>query len=102
MAKLSTSQRSALPKSSFAIPGKAPKSGSYPINDPNHAKNALARSSGKPIANRVRAAVKAKFPGMIGKGKAQGPVLNNKVQKNVNNIKERLHKKSVSKTQIGF
>lgn len=54
--------RKALPKKSFAIPGKAPKSGSYPINNASHARNALARSSGKPVAAKVRAAVKRKFP----------------------------------------
>src|SRR5580704_4709260 len=62
-AKLKASQRRALPKSDFAIPEKAPKSGSYPINDKNHADNALARSSGKPEAARVRAAVQRKFGG---------------------------------------
>ena len=54
--------RKAIPKKNFAIPSKAPKSGSYPINDINHARNALARSSGKPVAAKVRAAVKRKYP----------------------------------------
>lgn len=70
--KLSAAQRQSLPKSDFALPGagKGPKgagSGSYPINDRSHAKNALARSSGKPVAAEVRAKVKAKYPDM-GKG----------------------------------
>ena len=68
---LSAAQRQSLPKSDFARPGKGegPKgagSGSYPINDPSHARNALARSSGKPEASAVRAKVKAKYPN-IGK-----------------------------------
>jgi hypothetical protein len=67
--KLSAAQRQSLPKSDFALPGagKGPKgagSGSYPINNPSHAKNALARSSGKPEAAEVRAKVKAKYPGI--------------------------------------
>jgi hypothetical protein len=71
MAKLTAKTRQSLPKSSFALPGKGkgPKgagSGSYPIPDASHARNALARSSGKPVAAAVRAKVKAKFPG-IGK-----------------------------------
>ena len=65
MAKLTTKQRKALPKSSFAVPGKAPESGSYPINDISHARNALARASqhGSPaVKAAVRKKVKAKFP----------------------------------------
>lgn len=66
--KLSAKQRQAIPKGKFAVPEKAPKSGSYPINDRSHAQNALARSSGKPIAARVKAAVARQYPGMA-KGK---------------------------------
>lgn len=71
MAKLSMKSRKALPASSFALPGKGEGksgkgSGSYPIPDAPHARNALARSAGKPVAAAVRAKVKAKFPG-IGK-----------------------------------
>lgn len=65
MAKLSTKQRKALPKSSFAIPSKAPKSGSFPINNASHARNALSRVSqfGTSAQKaKVRAAVKRKFP----------------------------------------
>lgn len=70
MAKLSASQRKALPKSDFALKGKAGTAkgkatpGSYPIPDRSHAANALARSSGKPAAAAVRAAVKRKYPDM--------------------------------------
>lgn len=63
MAKLTTKARSALPKKSFAVPGKK----AYPINDANHARNALARVSqfGSPSEKKqVRAAVKKKFPGI--------------------------------------
>jgi len=59
---LSTADRKRLAPSSFAVPSKAPGSGSYPIPDPSHARNALSRSSGKPIAAQVRAAVHRKFP----------------------------------------
>ena len=72
MAKLNTAARKSLPTSDFAVPSKAKspkgkaKSGSYPIPDESHARNALARSSGKPVEAKVRAAVKHKFPN-IGK-----------------------------------
>jgi hypothetical protein len=67
MAKLTSKTRQSLPKSDFANPGggegkKGAGSGSYPIPDKSHARNALARSSGKPIAAKVRAKVHAKFP----------------------------------------
>ena len=70
MAKLSTAARKAIPKSDFAVPSKAPASGSYPIEDESHARNALARSSGKPVAAAVRAKVHAKYPSM-GKGSSK-------------------------------
>ena len=41
MAKLTAAQRRRLPKSDYAVPSKAPKSGSYPINDKAHARAAL-------------------------------------------------------------
>jgi hypothetical protein len=69
MAKLSYQQRKRLPKNQFVIPSKAPGGGSFPIPDLTHARNALARSSGKPVEGRVRAAVKRKFPS-IGRGSA--------------------------------
>lgn len=66
---LSAAQRQSLPSKDFALPGKGegPKgagSGSYPIPDRSHAANALARSSGKPVAAQVRAKVRAKYPDM--------------------------------------
>ena len=74
MAKLTAKTRQNLPKSDFALPGagKGPKgagAGSYPIPDPSHARNALARVSqhGSPAEKaRVRAKVHNKYPG-IGK-----------------------------------
>jgi hypothetical protein len=71
---LSAKQRQALPSSSFALPGKGkgPKgagAGSYPIPDPAHARNALARVSQHGTSEqkaKVRAAVHRKYPS-IGK-----------------------------------
>lgn len=64
MSKLNAAARKRIPKADFAVPSKAPGSGSYPIEDRSHAGNALARSSGKPVAGQVRAAVKRKYPDM--------------------------------------
>lgn len=61
---LSSSDRASLPKGAFAIPSKAPGSGSYPIPDISHARNALARSSGKPEEAAVKAAVYRRYPGL--------------------------------------
>lgn len=78
MAKLKASDRKKLPTSDFAVPAKAKtpsgkaKSGSYPIPDKSHAQNALARSSGKPVEAKVRAAVEKKYPGLAKKGKKGG------------------------------
>jgi hypothetical protein len=62
MAKLSTAQRNALPSQDFAVPG-----GKYPINDANHARNALSRVAqfGSPLEKElVKRKVKAKYPGI--------------------------------------
>lgn len=72
MAKLTAKTRQSLPKSDFALPGKGsgPKgagSGSYPVPDASHARNALARVSQHGTSAEkaaVRAKVKAKFPGI--------------------------------------
>jgi hypothetical protein len=76
VSKLTSKTRQGLPKSDFALPGKGEGkkgagSGSYPIPDASHARNALARSSGKSVASAVRAKVHAKFPG-IGRGTPRG------------------------------
>lgn len=60
MAALTTKKRNRLKKSSFALPGRR-----YPINDPAHARNALARVSqfGTPAEkSKVKAAVAKKYP----------------------------------------
>lgn len=65
MARLSTSDRNALPTTDFAGPDR-----SYPVNDMSHARNALSRVSqfGYPeLKEKVRAAVHRKFPS-IGEG----------------------------------
>ena len=59
MAKLTAKTRNAIPSSEFAGPDR-----SYPIEDKNHARNALARSSGKPVEGRIRAAVHRKYPSL--------------------------------------
>lgn len=67
MARLTYQQRKNLPKSEFAFPGKAPKSGSYPLDTKNRAKNALARVSqfGSPSEkSAVRSKVKSRYPGI--------------------------------------
>lgn len=77
MAKLTTTKRKKLPKSDFAIPAKKTSKnktgkGGYPINDPAHARNALARVSqfGTPTQKKaVKSKVAKKFPGIAVKGK---------------------------------
>jgi hypothetical protein len=67
MAKLTAKKRKHLPASAFAEPGER----KYPVNDKNHARNALARVSqfGTPAEKaKVRAKVHKKFP-TIGKKK---------------------------------
>ncbi len=64
MSRLSSAMRRKLPKADFGVPSKAPGSGSYPLNDENHARNALARVSqfGSPSEqSEVRSKVKRKF-----------------------------------------
>lgn len=60
MAKLTAKKRNSLKTKQFAGPDR-----SYPINDENHARNALARVSEfgtDEVKARVRAAVKRKYP----------------------------------------
>lgn len=70
MAKLTSKQRKALPKSDFAVPSKAPGPGSFPIEDKAHA-IAAKRLAGKAPASE-RPAIKAKANKMLGKGKTKG------------------------------
>ena len=58
---LTAASRNHMAPGTFAGPDR-----SYPIPDAGHARNALARASGKPVEAQVRAKVHAKFPG-IGK-----------------------------------
>lgn len=60
MAKLTTKKRNAMKNTSFAIPEER----AYPIGDISHARNALARSSGKPEEARVKKAVYKKYPSL--------------------------------------
>jgi hypothetical protein len=65
--KLSTKARNKLPKSEFALSG-----GRYPIEDKNHARNAIARASemyakGKLTASQFKE-VRAKARAKLGKG----------------------------------
>jgi hypothetical protein len=62
MAKLTAAERNALPSSDFVFP----KTREYPIHDKSHAMNALARSSGKPEEAAVKAAVRRRYPGLMG------------------------------------
>jgi hypothetical protein len=59
MAKLSGKERNALPAKDFAGPAR-----SFPINDWNHARNALARASQfhPELKAEIRAKVHRKFP----------------------------------------
>jgi hypothetical protein len=58
MTKLTTAKRKSLSKSDFVFPDTR----SYPIEDAAHARDALARSSGKPQHAAVVAAVHKKYP----------------------------------------
>jgi hypothetical protein len=58
MAKLTAAARKKLPKSAFVEKGTR----KYPIPDAAHARDALARSSGKAEHASVVAAIKRKFP----------------------------------------
>ena len=70
MAKLTTKARKDISKKDFALPAER----KYPIENLSHARNALARSSGKSVEAKVRAAVYKKFPALkerIENGKAK-------------------------------
>jgi hypothetical protein len=76
MAKLTAAQRKKIPKSQMGVPGKATKkggavSGSYPMPDKAHARNALSRVAqfGTPAE---KARVRAKANRILGKGKGKG------------------------------
>ena len=56
MAKLTTKQRNALPKSTFAGPGR-----SYPVPDKSHAGNAKARATQMVSKGKLSAGAAAKI-----------------------------------------
>lgn len=68
MSVLTSASRNALPASAFVFPAQR----RYPIHDAAHARDALARSSGKPEEAAVRAAVKRRYPGIAVGSKAMG------------------------------
>jgi hypothetical protein len=59
MAKLTTKARNALPDSDFAGPDR-----SFPVNNPSHARDALARASQfhPELKAKIKAKVHRKFP----------------------------------------
>jgi hypothetical protein len=62
VAKLTPTARSRLSSSTFALPGRR-----YPINDPNHARNALSRAAQNATPEEqatIRRKVHAKYPGI--------------------------------------
>jgi hypothetical protein len=68
--KLTSKARNRLPAGDFALPG-----GRYPINDPNHARNALARVSQfgtEEEKQQVRKKVRSKYPEIGGPKLGQG------------------------------
>lgn len=69
MAVLTAAQRKKIPTKLFGIPEKAPGSGSYPLADAAHARDALSRSAGKPVAARIRRKVRELYPGIKQGGK---------------------------------
>lgn len=77
MAKLSTNQRKAIPKSQFGLPAKKGKGtagrGAYPMPDRSHAANAKARASQMVKAGKLSTVAKAKIDAkanrMLGKKK---------------------------------
>lgn len=69
MSKLTSKARNALPDSAFAGPHR-----SFPINNPSHARNALARASQfhPELKARIKAKIRKKFPGIEVSGKRAG------------------------------
>lgn len=63
MSKLTAAERNKLGSGQFAIPRKR----AYPIHDINHARDALARASGKSVEPQVKAAVHKKYPQLADK-----------------------------------
>lgn len=71
MAALTWRRRRRLPRSDFAIPERAPESGSYPIDTEARGRDALARVAqhGSPAEQlRVRRAVHRRYPSIGHRG----------------------------------
>lgn len=68
MSKLTSAERNKLGSGQFAVPSKR----AYPIHDVNHARDALARASGKPVEAQVKAAVHKRYPQLAPTIKKQG------------------------------
>ena len=74
---ITAKQRQKLPRSDFALPGKGKGKegkgpGSYPIDTPARARNALARGAqhaGSKQLGEIKRKVKAKYPGIQVNGK---------------------------------
>ena len=64
MAKLDSKERKAIPSKEFAGPDR-----SYPIEDKSHARNALARASGRAVDKEVKEKVHRKYPDIRVDGK---------------------------------
>jgi hypothetical protein len=75
VAKLTAAKRNKLPASSFAGPDR-----SFPINDPSHARNALARASQfhPELKAKIAAKVRKKFPSIQVSGKKGGGLVDGK------------------------
>ena len=58
--KLTTKDREHIARKNFALPSER----KYPIHDLSHARNALARASGKPEEHTVRDAVYRHYPSL--------------------------------------
>ena len=77
---LTAKQRQSMPRSQFALPGKGegPKgagAGSYPIDTPGRARNALSRGAQNASPGQlatIKRKVKAKYPSIDVGGKSKG------------------------------
>jgi len=69
MAKLTTAQRKAMPKSDFGLPGKK----AYPMPDASHAANAKARASQAVNAGRMSKGTEAKIDAKADRVMGQKP-----------------------------
>ena len=78
MAKLSTAQRKAMPKSEFGLPGNK----AYPMPDANHARNAKSRASQAVNAGRMSPSTEAKIDSKANKVLGKMPERGERTAKN--------------------